>query len=173
MTSLYRHCSISLLHLYYILYSTCSSTDPYSPPLGVITHNLVAVIQLFYLICICLSRCYQYLASLHDLQAAMPPKGRKHPTNLSGKWRLITDLLFLKGVSISDGIDSCFCSIQYMSVDKIAKVAHSLGARTLRAKLDVQVAYRLVPVHPDDRSLMFFNCGGCSTLMACCYSASA
>ena len=76
------------------------------------------------------------------------------------KWHLITDLSFPEGASINDGIDSRFCSIQYMSVDKIAKAAQSLGAGTLMAKLDIQAAYRLVPVHPDDRSLMGFQWRG-------------
>ena len=39
----------------------------------------------------------------------------------------------------------------------MAKAAQSLGAGTLVAKLDVQMAYRLVPVHPDNRSLMGFQ----------------
>jgi len=39
-----------------------------------------------------------------------------------------------------------FCSIQYTSVEKIAKAAQSLGAGTLMATLDLQAAYRLVPV---------------------------
>ena len=93
------------------------------------------------------------------------PKG-----HTSGKWRLITDLSFPEGASVNDGIDSRFCSIQYTSVDKIAKAAQSLGAGTLMAKLDVRAAYRLVPVHPDDR---VFNGAGRSTSMACCRSASA
>ena len=83
------------------------------------------------------------------------PKG-----HTSGKWRLITDLSFPEGASVNDGIDSRFCSIQYTSVDKIAKAAQSLGAGTLMAKLDVRAAYRLVPVHPDDRGLMGFQWRG-------------
>ena len=83
------------------------------------------------------------------------PKG-----HTSGKWRLITDLSFPEGASVNDGIDSRFCSIQYTSVDKIAKAAQSLGAGTLMAKLDMRAAYRLVPVHPDDRSLMGFQWRG-------------
>ena len=83
------------------------------------------------------------------------PKG-----HTPGKWRLITDLSFPEGASVNDGIDSCFCSIHYTSVDETAKAAQSLGAGTLMAKLDVQAAYRLVPVHPDDHSLMGFQWRG-------------
>ena len=42
----------------------------------------------------------------------------------------------------------------------MAKAAQSLGVGTLLAKLDVQVAYRLVPVHLDDHSLMGFQWRG-------------
>ena len=62
-----------------------------------------------------------------------------------------------EGASDNEGIDSRLCSIQYTSVDKIAKAAQYLGDGILMAKLDVQAAYRLVLVHPDDRSLMGFQ----------------
>ena len=39
--------------------------------------------QLFDSMCIFLSGCYLYLASLYALQDAVPPRGRKHPKNLS------------------------------------------------------------------------------------------
>ena len=79
------------------------------------------------------------------------PKG-----HTPGRWRLITDLSFPEGASVNEGIDPHLCSIQYTSVDRVAKAAQSLGVGTLLAKLDVQAAYRLIPVHPDDRRLMGF-----------------
>ena len=42
----------------------------------------------------------------------------------------------------------------------MAKAAQSLGGRTLMAKLNVQAAYRLVPVHLDNHSLMGFQWRG-------------
>lgn len=77
------------------------------------------------------------------------PKGRN-----TGKWRLITDLSFPKDYSINDGIDPTLCTLQYTSIDKIARAAHRVGSGALLAKADIKSAYRLVPVHPEDRLLL-------------------
>ena len=68
------------------------------------------------------------------------PKGHN-----SGKWRLITDLSFPHGQSVNDGIDPALCSLSYTSVETVA---------TLLAKVDIESASRLIPVHPDDRTLL-------------------
>ena len=75
----------------------------------------------------------------------------------SGKWRLITDLSFPEGRSVNDGIDPLVCSLRYTTVNKVARAAGCLGVGTLLAKLDVRSAYRLIPVHPDDRPLLGFQ----------------
>ena len=72
----------------------------------------------------------------------------------TGKWRLITDLSFPPGYSVNDGIDPALCSLSYVSIDSVAVVVASLGAGSLLAKIDIESAYRLVPVHPDDRLLL-------------------
>ena len=48
---------------------------------------------------------------------------------------------------MNEGIDPCLCSLQYTSVDKVARVAQSMGQGTLLAKLDIKRAYRRVLVH--------------------------
>ena len=68
-----------------------------------------------------------------------------------GKWRLITDLSYPRGLSVNDAIDPKLCSLSYISVDKVARAAMSLGKGALLAKVDIKSAYRLVPVHPEDR----------------------
>ena len=77
------------------------------------------------------------------------PKG-----HTPGKWRLITDLSSPKGQSVNDGIAPPLCSLRYVTVDDIAAAAAALGRGALIAKLDVESAYRIVPVHPDDRPLL-------------------
>ena len=77
------------------------------------------------------------------------PKGHN-----TGKWRLITDLSFPKGRSVNDGIDPAFCSMAYTTVEEVATLAASLGKGTLMAKVDIESAYRLIPVHPQDRPLL-------------------
>ena len=71
-----------------------------------------------------------------------------------GKWRLIVDLSHPKGSSVNDGIDPSLCSLSYTSVDEAANRILQLGRGTLMAKLDIQSAYRIIPVHPDDRWLL-------------------
>lgn len=86
---------------------------------------------------------------VHRNRIGVVPKG--HTT---GKWRLITDLSFPPGYSVNDGIDPALCSLSYVSIDSVAVVVASLGAGSLLAKIGIESAYRLVPVHPDDRLLL-------------------
>ena len=58
------------------------------------------------------------------------------------------------GFSINDGISPEYCSLSYNSVDEAAKLAGSLGPHCCLAKVDIQSAYRIIPVHPDDRLLL-------------------
>ncbi len=74
--------------------------------------------------------------------------------HIPGNWRLITDLSFPPWESVNDGIEPAFCSLSYTSVEKAARAAQSLGPGALVAKTDIQAAYRLVPVHPEDRPLL-------------------
>ena len=77
-----------------------------------------------------------------------------------GKWRLIMDLSFPPTCSVNDGIDPKTSSLTYIRVDDIAnKVARS-GKGTYLAKMDVSEAYRIVPVHPDDKHLLGINWQG-------------
>ena len=52
--------------------------------------------------------------------------------------------------SVNNGIDSDLCSLKYVTVDKVAEIVHRLGRGTLTVKVDIEVAYRLVPVHSED-----------------------
>ena len=85
----------------------------------------------------------------HCSRIGVVPKGHN-----TGKWRLITDLSFPEGFSVNDGISPALCSLSYISVDAVAAVITGLGQGTLLAKIDIQAAYRLIPVHPDDRPLL-------------------
>lgn len=87
-------------------------------------------------------------SAVHVNRFGVIPKG--HST---GKWRLITDLSFPSDQSVNDGIDAWLCSLTYITVDKVAEKVAVLGHGTLLAKIDIESAYRLVPVHPQDRPL--------------------
>lgn len=67
---------------------------------------------------------------------------------------MILDLSSPDGRSINDGIDKGLCSLQYESVDDAARILMGLGKDAKLAKIDIAHAYRNVPVHPNDRSLL-------------------
>ena len=71
-----------------------------------------------------------------------------------GKWRLIVDLSYPNEASVNDGISSALCSLSYASVDEAADIILKLGRNTQLAKMDIKSAYRIVPVHPEDRWLL-------------------
>ena len=71
-----------------------------------------------------------------------------------GKWRLISDLSSPKGSSVNDGVSPSLCSVSYAAVDDAVRCILALGQGALLAKFDVASAYRVVPVHPEDRLLL-------------------
>ena len=71
-----------------------------------------------------------------------------------GKWRLIVDLSHPKGSSVNDGVESELCSLSYASADDVVSMILQKRQGTLLAKLDLESAYRIIPVHPQDRHLL-------------------
>ena len=55
---------------------------------------------------------------------------------------------------MNDGLDRAQCSSKYASIDDAVQLIRGLGEGSLLAKLDLKDAYRIVPVHPDDRPLL-------------------
>ena len=72
----------------------------------------------------------------------------------NGKWRLIVDLSFPEGCSVNEDIDKSLTGMVYSSVVDAAHVLLRLGKGALLAKVDVPNAYRIIPVHPEDRMLL-------------------
>ena len=76
------------------------------------------------------------------------------PKRQHDKWRLIVDLSHPEGGSVNDGIDPELCSLSYTRVDDVARRIRQLGVGAEMAKVDIKSAYRIVPVHPQDRLLL-------------------
>lgn len=76
------------------------------------------------------------------------------PKKTPGAWRLIVDLSSPEGFSVNDGIEDHLCTLRYMSVENALDIARQLGRGCLLAKMDVKKAYRMIPIHPDDRPLL-------------------
>ena len=85
------------------------------------------------------------LSNLHISGFGVIPK-----RNQEDKWLLILDLSSPTGNSVNDGIPKDKFSVQYMHVDDIINTVMELGKGALIAKFDIQNAYRIVPIHPDD-----------------------
>ena len=77
------------------------------------------------------------------------PKGGQQ-----GRWRLIVDLSYPDQRSVNDGIRPEWCSLTYVRVEEVVRRLLQLGIGARIAKIDVKSAYRIVPVHPDDRHLL-------------------
>ena len=58
------------------------------------------------------------------------------------------------GASVNDGISDELSTLSYVSVDDIVDTILALSQGSLLAKIDVRSAYRVVPVHPEDRMLL-------------------
>ena len=69
-------------------------------------------------------------------------------------WRLILDLSHPEHFSINDGIDPRLCSLAYPTVHDAVQQVLKLGCRALLAKINIEQAFRNVPVHPQDRHLL-------------------
>ena len=67
---------------------------------------------------------------------------------------MILDLSSPDGHCVSDGIRKDPFTAHYMKVDDVIDGIMSLGRGTLLAMFDVESAYRIIPVHPNDRYLL-------------------
>ena len=47
-----------------------------------------------------------------------------------------------------------WCSLSYISVDDITRIIARMGRGALLGKIDIKIAYRIVPVHPEDQLLL-------------------
>ena len=77
-----------------------------------------------------------------------------------GKWRLIVDLSSPHGRSVNDGIEANLCSLNYLHLDKVMDRIVGSGRGSKMAKMDIESAYRMVPVHPGDRPLLAVEWAG-------------
>ena len=82
------------------------------------------------------------------------------PKTQPGEFRLIHHLSYPKGDSVNDGIDGDLCKVHYASFDQAVALVQTAGCGAFLAKADIQSAFRLLPVHPDDFHRLGFHFGG-------------
>ena len=76
------------------------------------------------------------------------------PKKHSSAWRTIYHLSYPQGNSINDHIPKDPYSLSYVRVDDAINIIQSLGRGAFMAKTDLKSAFRLIPIHPDDWSLL-------------------
>ena len=87
------------------------------------------------------------------------PKFQCHPVGVipkkySPEWRTIYHLSFSQGTGINDHIPKDPYSLSYVRVDDALRILQSLGRGAFMTKTDLESAFRLIPIHPDDWNLL-------------------
>lgn len=78
------------------------------------------------------------------------------PKEAVGEYQLIHHLSYTRGVSVNDTIAPELWSIRYASLDHVVALIRACGHGVLMAKCDIQLAFCLLPVHPEDFCLLGF-----------------
>ena len=79
------------------------------------------------------------------------------PKKTPGEFRLIHHLSYAKGTSVNDFIETSLASVSYSSFDDATSKVLTLGPGTILAKTDIDSAFRLIPIHPDDHCRLGFR----------------
>ena len=76
------------------------------------------------------------------------------PKKSPGEYRLIHHLSYPYGSSVNDGIAFENCTVTYARIDDAIQLIRSAGQDCYLAKTDIQRAFRIIPIHPSDYSLL-------------------
>lgn len=82
------------------------------------------------------------------------------PKKAKNQYRLIQHLSYPKGTSINDSICEELSTVKYSTFDDAVTLVKLLGPNSLMAKTDIDSAFRIIPVHPDDHELLGFKWRG-------------
>ena len=82
------------------------------------------------------------------------------PKKVPGEFRVIHHLSYPQGASINDAIPREFSSVTYSSIQDAITIIKSSSSTVYMAKLDVESAFRILPIAPTDRPLLGFRWRG-------------
>ncbi len=83
------------------------------------------------------------------------------PKKCPGEYRLVLDLSApYDDTSVNKNIDKKWASVHYASIMDAVDILLRLGRGSFMAKTDIESAFRLVPIHPDDYHLLCFTLDG-------------
>lgn len=75
------------------------------------------------------------------------------PKKEKDEYRVIHDLSYPEGQSINDFIPPEHTAVSYQSVYDAVKMLVEVGDGAYMSKTDIQKAFRIIPIHPDDQHL--------------------
>ena len=76
------------------------------------------------------------------------------PKSEPGQYRLIQHLSYPEKTSINDGIAEEFKTVGYASIDDAISKLKIHGSQALMCKTDIDSAFRLIPINPEDYPLL-------------------
>ena len=76
------------------------------------------------------------------------------PKKTAGKFRVVINLSAPESASVNDNLHRSLTHVAYSSIEDAVLLMHHLGRSCLMAKVDIRNAYRLLPVHPNDRGYL-------------------
>jgi len=76
------------------------------------------------------------------------------PKKSPGDFRLIHNLSFPKGASANDGISPENTSVHCATIQDAIRCVNQVGQGCFLAKTDIKKAFRILPIQPDDYSLL-------------------
>lgn len=82
------------------------------------------------------------------------------PKKAPGKFRLIQHLSYPRGRSVNDAIPRELCRVSYQLFDEALDMIRSFGPGAMLAKMDIESAFRLLPLHPESFRFMGFQLQG-------------
>ena len=82
------------------------------------------------------------------------------PKKDTGKFRLIHDLSYPKYNSVNSAIAPENAAVAYETFDTVVDLVQRMGNGALIAKVDIENAFRIIPINPNDRYLLGFMFNG-------------
>lgn len=79
------------------------------------------------------------------------------PKKVPGSFRIIVNLSYPKGDSINDFIPREYAQVSYSSIQEAAKLLVSSGRGSFLAKTDIESAFRLIPLNPNQYHLLVYQ----------------
>lgn len=76
---------------------------------------------------------------------------------LPGSFRIIVNLSYPEGSSINDNIPRKYAEVSYSSIQEAAKLIILAGKGSFLAKTDIESAFRLIPLNPNQYHLLVYQ----------------